>query len=1098
MRKIKPTLYIGLGKAGASLISACATILKQRNPVLNNAISDLCLLNDGSLKSYFNGNEYLNFKFLKQAEQNIYKHNYEQFIQQEPDIISLVKKQLNAIGNIESRKQLIKAGFEIGDPQVVFVTPLGDEVGSAVLLGFAKIINRILQEGNYAYSQTTAIYLLPDLFFTEADLISKNNDTYEIQAAEFSTKNLKADKTKHYARAYAALNEIDFTLDSNEVSGTKIIKHNFVVGSKNNINISLGSYNDMMVSLVEFALMLVNEQFATQHLNVHLENDTDGKTNRYSSIGFSTLVLPKAKMLAALYNNGKKEILHAIQTDLKNNKFDINTVNGTVKHYFTTKNLTQLVDRIALESDTGKPIFSPFTYAGKKDETVEVQHFFNSVNEASKNYENNVYGKTILNQLSNRKQNLTQQLVNEINTQTEEFINSPNQGINFAHAFTSLLLNKDCDSLTGQLLEDNKNLTQVEDKILGFYKSKLATIELANEHTPSLSAYIKNKEKRLNQLVNEVAHLNTKLKIENQKVAQNEMLTTVDLSNLKAEIQSKQDTIKQLKNEVATETSTYESGQKNIEDLKRKLESNDFRKSIRQQDLENIDDKKEGLKNQLNHNDNRKTIIQNKIDTFKTKRDKLLKKLFLFFPILIFGIPSAIITVLHIRQPNVMYQLFTDSETSAFEVYGSLFTILFIGYAIWAFLRYQKLVGKPMKILSNELNNINTKKINLINQYLNTEGESHQLKFNHLQHANAYDSLLTIKKAVENTNEQLNGFKNEILNAYKNATHKFENINLTNNLFKNNIITKADLDNYKEPVTAADFFVDKEGRSVVNYYKNYASENKVTSLQNDLDAFFATQYRHLANKNVYDFLFRDDYLNTNDTIETRMNLINEASQVYINLKDFGTGDQTEEKCDLFLFETGGKDAQQLTNALAEQGFRAESKIENSDKNRISIFRAKRGFPAFKITLIQNCKNVLAQHCLDKENIEIGNFYIYEKAIENDLYPSKIVLGNKNDLVRINYLKGVVLGFISSKTKTVFLEDNKIGNDQKDAINYLKSVRGEKAKQRLFELVQQKINTIEQNNTESELSSAVNQLIKSNVKLDEVDEAILDDWLKRLI
>jgi|GEM_PF-1917482 len=1100
MKKIKPTLYIGLGKAGATLISACATLLQQRHIVLTNAISDLCLLNDGSLKSYFNNNDYLKFKFLNKSDSNTYKHNYEQFIQQKPDVINLIKKQLNAIGNIESRKQLIKAGFEIGDPQVVFIAPLGDAIGSSVLLGFAKIINRIFKEGNYAYSQTTAIYLLPDLFFTAADLVSKNGFTgeSEIDEIETSTENLKASRTQNYARAYATLNEIDFTLDNNEVSGTKIIKHNFVIGSKNNNNISLGTYNDMMVSLVEFALMLINEQFATQHLNVHLENDTDGKTNRYSSMGFSTMILPETKMLNALYNSGKKEILQAIQTDLKNNQFDVNTVNGIVKHYFTTKNLEQLADRVALDADNGKPIFSPFSYAGKKDETIELTFFFNDLNKASKNYENNIYGKTVLNQLSYRKQKLTQQLVDEINAQTEEFINTPNKGINFAHAFTSLLLNKDCDSLTGQLLEDDKNINQIEDTVLAFYKSKLKYTEIEDNDSRTLSNNIVNKEKRLNQLINEVTELKNKLTTENEKIEQNEKTTTVDLSTLKTEIQSKQNTIAQLKNEVKAEKSTYENDQKSIEDLKRKLESNDFRKKIRQQDLEQIYDQKEDLKNQLNINDNRKTIIQNKIETYKTKRDKLLKRLLIIFPLLVFGIPAVIISFLHIKYPNAIYQLFSESETSAFEVYGALYGILIVIYAVWAFLKYRKQIGKPMKILDTEMNRINREKVNLITQYLNTESNSHLLKFEHLRYANAYDSLLIIKKAIENTNEKLTGFKNEILNAYKNANESFENISLNNNLFKNNIIKKDDINNYKEVVTASDFFIDKEGRSIVNYYKNYLSSNNITTLENDLNTFFVTQYRHLANKSLYDFLFRDEYIKAKGNIETRMSLINEASQVYINLKDFGTGDQTEEKCDLYLYEAEGKDAQQLTNALAEQGFRAESKIENTDKNSINIFRAKCGFPAFKITLIETCKNILEQYCLDNENDQLSNFYVYEKAIENDLYPTKIVLGNKNDLVRINYLKGVVLGFISSKKKEIFLENFKIGNDQKDAINYLKSLRGETAKQRLFELVHQKISLVEQSNNESELSNAVSQLLNSNVKLDEVDQAILDDWLKRLI
>jgi len=238
-----------------------------------------------------------------------------------------------------------------------------------------------------------------------------------------------------------------------------------------------------------------------------------------------------------------------------------------------------------------------------------------------------------------------------------------------------------------------------------------------------------------------------------------------------------------------------------------------------------------------------------------------------------------------------------------------------------------------------------------------------------------------------------------------------------------------------------------------------------------VDQFFRTQYRHLSNKNLYDFLFRDEYILNKTNTNTRMKLMAEASQVYLNLKDFGTGDPTEEKCDLYISDVGEKDGLELTNILLEQGFKAESKEENNDKNKLSIFRAKRGFPAFKITLVDECRTTLQQFSNTGTPPSPDDFYVYADAVENDLYPNNILLGNKNDIVRVNYLKGVVLGLITSKNKVVYLMDQKIGEDQKGAIDYLKSLKGEDEKNRLIDEVQNRLDEIHQNNKQNGLSNA---------------------------
>jgi len=707
-KKIKPTLYVGLGAAGAALIERCEALQKSRNPNLCKVATDLCIEANGQLMSYFRNTRYFKFPFqLNEVDNGVYHANYQTFIQKEEEINTLIRKHLTEINNIDNRRALISAGYEIGDPQVMFVTPLGDAIGSPLVLGFAKLVNRIFKEGNYAYSQATALYLLPDLFYQSEylsqaldimndyqkdeivphhlniaeqvaqneiiyttleetghktalfikgeghgnaidindikgvgadkklhaligalartqpehlkNMISDNQDgTYavrfyskdqteefvtvdekfwlnthsepvygglsiiedepieiwhlliekawaklhkgyeNIQVTNFSTidsawaltgekfKRLKIDeylneesflneihrhfneqslpvifitkagtstfddedlmynhlyvlkdvsqrnqsfnlynpngnkhlynvdiefikrhfrsvtlyfvktfeaistqrtkaiKNRNYARAYAALNELDYTLDKNEERGTRIIRHNFIVGSKNNLNVSLGTFNDMLVSLTEFSLMLMNEQFATQHLNVH----------------------------HGLINLGKNEVLNEIQTNFRNTKFDINEISGEVKHYYRDKNLSQLIERMALEEDKGQPIFKAFNYKGDRTENVDLNLFYNGVEAASTEFEKEQFGTKIIKTLTNRKENLSQQLVNEVNAKSETYINAHNKGINYAHAFTSVLLREDCSSLSGQLLESEEDLRTVENEVLSFYKSK--------------------------------------------------------------------------------------------------------------------------------------------------------------------------------------------------------------------------------------------------------------------------------------------------------------------------------------------------------------------------------------------------------------------------------------------------------------------------------------------------------------------------------------------------------------------------------------------------------------------------------------------------
>jgi len=1362
-KKIKPTLYIGLGDAGATLIEHCSKVLKARNPQLSSVAKDFVVNSKAKMLSYFDGKEYGKFDFSNNPiDKNCYSNNYKTFIDKEEDVVSLLRKQLTEINNIDNRRTLISTGYEIGDPQVFIVSPLGDTIGSSILLGIAKLVQRVLKEGNYAYSQITGLYLLPDLFHSKAYLsqvmeihndfveneqvacmdkdksliangkvkyfnieqigkkpmlfvkglnhrhevdlhdidqgsdghsyflsllgaiartqpnhiknmiidnqdgtvsvrfydqtekekiitidqkfwfdenkkplyskigdenddavetwvmaiekawakcnkgyefingdgapkldyvyaitgnsterikideflkeeafindlnehfekktqpvtfvskatkedhdvndilydtsyvlkeINLNNKTINIynpqghghfynvdidfvkrhfRAAHFhkirpfeqiTTQRSKIARDCAYARTYACLSEIDYTLDKNEAQGNRIIQHNFVVSSKNHLNVSLGDFNEMLVSLTEFSLMLMNEQFATQHLNVHLQDETDNKTNRYSSIGYSTYIYPEAKMVDGLINKGKNEILNEIQSEFRNNKFDINTISGEVKYYYQQKKLGDLVNRMSLLEDGGQPIFREFQFNGERDENVDLSTFYNNVEEASGKFEAEVFGKDIIANLSTRKNKLTDFLVSQVKSQNDKQINNANEGINYAHAFTSVLLREDCSSLTGQLLENQQDLRTVENKVLEFYRSK-TDLPSKLETFDQLSVDIKNKEKRIAYLTDEVDEIGHKILEEMGKVGSGDKDTTVELTSLNNEIKSKHDELERLKKEVSTDKEKFTKTQDEIEKIKRQLESPDFRKEIREQDLAEQFGKTNEIRDGLKATEELRQTELSLLDKIKIQRDKTLKWLLIFNPLIIFGIPAAIITYLHNFYYQDVYEAIVNlADTPPLMLYLELFVFGLVVYGIWAFMKYRNKILKPMNEVKARLHEHNSRKVGLLNDYTQANSDQFKLRFDHLKYANTYEAISKVINAVKQNKRDLGGFKSDLIQNFESTTDELDALYFDNNLFESSVIELEDLNHYQEKATASDFFIDKENRKIINYYNTYKQVGDLNELDKDLDEFFRSKYRHLSGKTIYDFLLRDPFINQKSSNEVRMKLLNDASQVYINLKDFGTGDPTEEMSDLYLYQLGEGDANKVTTVLAEQGLRAEGKEENNNKNHLSIFRAKRGFPAFKITLIDECRNILNQYKEERDGLQDENFYIYYDAKENDLFPTALLLGNKNDITRIDYVKGLVLGILKKDSNGVHLGGDKLGENQKESIDFLKSLRGEGVKSYLNELVSKSLDNISESKKEGNLVKLIKNYATDETKLDKVDRAILDDWIRSLI
>ncbi len=437
---------------------------------------------------------------------------------------------------------------------------------------------------------------------------------------------------------------------------------------------------------------------------------------------------------------------------------------------------------------------------------------------------------------------------------------------------------------------------------------------------------------------------------------------------------------------------------------------------------------------------------------------------------------------------------------SRVEFYLEIGLIGLVIYGLWAFYRYWSNIMRPMRALKRQLDEFNLQKQGLLTQYLEGRSKHFEARFDHLRYANAYDAVQSIQKNTKALKRDLGGFKSEIMQSFEDTQDQLDALYFDNNLFESSIIELEDLSHYKSDSTVHDFLNDKEGRTIKAYYEAYREEGNLKKLDHDLNGYYEDRYKKLREKDVYDFVYRDRHISKKTDPSTRMRLLNDSAQVYINLKDFGTGEGTEDSTNIYLNKLGENDANNVISELDSQGADIQGRNELTDKNRLSIFRAKRGFPAFKISGISECKNIYESltGSLSSSGHKEEDFYIDNDYISASLFPGSLRMGNKKDDVRIAVTKALVTELIEQQEGNFVMANRPIGKNKEEVITYLKSLRGEKEKEYLFENSESYIKEIVNQKGQPFLVKLIQRYASVSPDLDNVDRQILDDWLRTLI
>ncbi len=895
-----------------------------------------------------------------------------------------------------------------------------------------------------------------------------------------------------YCRALASVTELDAELNKSEEKGVSLLNYVFIVGNKNSRNITLGSFEDMLISLSEFSLLLVNEGFATTNLGIQLGDDIDGKRNRYSSIGYSTLLYPEESFIEGLKDVGKTEILGELQNNFKNQKFTANTIGAETNAFLSEQKFDQYLNRIQQEEDGGKDIYDVFQFSGKRDQDVPLQNFLSDLEKQSESYQAQTFNKLVIPKIENRQKALTQKLSDDIRNKVNKEIDTPNRGINFAHAFTSSLLREDCEAISGQVIDDVTDLRDIENEVLQFYRNRTDLPQLMANNRDQQKLY-QNKERLLRKTTNELQRLE-------EKINNAQDGSQSDLSAMNTEFQSKQTEKDKLEKELEKLKQDYESGKLKEENLKRELESPEYRKTLREADLAKQHDAiDEHLKVLQSHENTRNQHLEY-IEELKKKKDKFFKRHMIFLPLLYFGIPSLIFTFLEFFYRQEIAEFFASDDMKNFnriELYVELFLLGLVVYGIWAFIKYRKKIKKEWDAAQVELNDLNQKKVKLYNEHTALHSNTYKLRFDHMLHASAFEGIEELIKLTDHNKQKLGNFKKAIYDSYGESKADLDGLHFENNLFQNSIIKKDDVGRLKLQRNLQKFLTDKGGRSLKDYFYAFEQSGNMNKMEGDVEEHLSELYTNLQDRSVMDFLYRDEQLVKEVAPNTRIKLLKDASEVYINLKDYGTGDQTEESSNLYCDNFEDPDSQKTQELVKSAGLNAQTRFSTGDKNSVSLFRALKGFPAFQITLMDECRTIMKNYTETKEDWTETDFYVKPALVQENIFPSTLTLGTATDDIRIAFAQGRALGIVEDGDCYCF-KGVDLGKTVPESIKYLRSLKGESIKDELLETVENRLNEIQSPETRQKTFNEIKDYVLARPKLDDVDRKILDNLMRSLV
>ena len=455
--KLKPSILIGLDTYGNELAVGIYNNICADHEV-ENIISCLSLEPNGDLVNH-SGDGSVNFPGLvSNIEDKAFLKNYNILQEDNKNIEKILISQIEKIMSRTVSLELVDHGYEVEDKiQINVFSTLFDPIGSSAIMVILGVIQNIVSGRLRGLNIETNLYC----FFPDAFEMFKNN--------EFA-----------YKRSCVCLQEIDHVLDN---PGLHLVSQrnrnlcNFIYlfTSKNENNISICTYKDYTILISEVLNLVFRRQIGSDSsYAIALVNKVEGKTTRYSSIGYSKIIYPARdinKLVKHFYisaNIKKRE--NSSDYDLDNQ-----LIIGEVKEFISNSNISHIKEEMEKDID-GNSIWKDFKFNGKILDNINVVEFCKQINDQYLNFEKTELQKK-KREVDNKGKYLFNKYLNDIDSKANNILDSEKLGLNYCISFFEKCI--ECNSNDNISL--NENMYSIIKNIINNIFNEFEIIKESND-----------------------------------------------------------------------------------------------------------------------------------------------------------------------------------------------------------------------------------------------------------------------------------------------------------------------------------------------------------------------------------------------------------------------------------------------------------------------------------------------------------------------------------------------------------------------------------------------------------------------------------------
>lgn len=1009
--RVKPAFLLGIGKQGSEIARAIHEVLLANAGSASAIISCICLDEQGAWTIGGSGEVLARCAGLRaEVGEGIRTANFAVFQQAEDSLIMLFADRISALLRQDFRADLRDKGFVVSEGVEVWVcASLSDPLGSA---GIIPVLASLLalQAGRLRGTlfETQVLGFFPDLFPEDKDS----------EAA--------------YALAYTCLRELNFVANHpDRISASKRspFSNVYLFSTRNEDGVAGGTYLELAPMVGEVLSNLLMSKIASdQSFTLALLKNVQGHISRYSSLGLSKLVLPKAKVMRAIADHTTLVILGLRDVPV-GKVFGKDAVEIDVRKFIIENGLDRVIEKLRLDS-SGKTIWREFKYEGALNEGVIIDNFLQDIGEQASDFDRRRMTEMIR-ILGERRASLQNEKRQALLSGIERRLDDASKGLYQARAFLELLQGESSKYTCGEDPIQEYSLERLERDAKKIFDARK---DLDRSELRRLKQDLDAKREALEACLSKLEGSSLKALANSETGGEIAAVSPVPIGN---EADRLKDLCVTLAQEYKSLEAKYGVLAAKAEEIDRILgdvvQRSRFFQEIRHEELPD----KEQLDGDARQIDEKYREGKRKLNSLYEERRRVVQKLAFLLP----GVGTALYLLLaslvwHFTRP--------ESFLGGFKIAGGLYLLALVAYAIWAWNTYRTGIGAQVENAEVVLENLRGQKVAAllaIQQYYN---RGFQLAFEQAVQIGLIEFLHEFKLYTQELCAQVVSFTQALKSLAGEKKKAFDELSFPNTVFSRNVVARADVErfiasNRRMDLEKAMFFNRKP---LATYFEEFRNSGQLHGLLADVDAFTEEIFDDLRKLSIEDFL-------KNETAAGRLRAADKISGLYDSTKAFVLLDvERGEDGSQALVYVGVYDSSDslAKTALQSQGHTDVNYYSTGNDTEIVVTRLKVGFPAFHVALVQYGRTLL-------NKLGENTFAMNPDWMAADLMPSLYTLGAQDDPVRQIFCLGRVFSLITAREGCYYLEGQRLGTTEREAVETLRSFAANALRDRLLERIE---------------------------------------------